>query len=70
MKQNDDSGFSRREFLGWAGAAAGIATIAAVGLDQEQQVNLPSINVDAFTQEDADALASILAEVFQRCNAA
>lgn len=52
MKQNDDSGFSRREFLGWAGAAAGVATIAAVGLDQEQQVNLPSIDVDAFTQQE------------------
>ena len=36
--------------------------IAVFDIDSDQP--------DAFTQEDADALASILAEVFQRCNAA
>ncbi len=52
MDQNDNNGFSRREFLGWAGAAAGVATIASIGFDQEKQVNLPTIDIDAFSQKE------------------
>lgn len=52
MKQNEENELSRRGFLGWAGAAAGVATITAIGLEQEQKANIPSIDLDAFVQEE------------------
>ena len=52
MKSNEKDVFSRRAFLGLAGAAAGVATIAAIGMDQDQQANVPDIDPDAFKQQD------------------
>ena len=52
MKQDEKSAFSRREFIGLAGAAAGLAAVAAIGFDEEKQPNIPAIDPDAFIQKE------------------
>lgn len=52
MLIDEKDAFSRREFLGLAGAAAGVATIAAIGLDQEQKINIPAIDLNTFTRQE------------------
>ena len=52
MNKNEENALSRRNFLGWAGATAGIATIAAIGLEQDQELNLPVIDPNDFVEEE------------------
>ena len=65
MKQDEKSAFSRREFIGLAGAAAGLAAVAAIGFDEEKQPNIPAIDPDAFIQKRTKAMSLSLAAVSQ-----